>query len=84
MAQSVSSMIVDMTTLALTSPAFSTTYTFDNGTALVVSKNLLTGRGACNLASVPLDANGSEEWERAEQWQTTQDVAERLMTLAAE
>lgn len=76
--------IADMATLAATKEAFSTTYYFPNGTALVVSKNSLSGRGHASLASLPLDAEGNEEWERAAEWQTVYDVAERLAVLAAE
>lgn len=80
----VAKMIVDMTTLALTSPTFSTIYQFENGTSLVVSKNSLSGRGRASLASLPLDANGMEDYARAEEWQTVYDVAERIALLASE
>lgn len=80
----VARLIVDMATLALTSPTFSTTYTFANGKGLVVSKNSLAGRGACSLATLPLDESGAEEWDRAEEWQTARDVAERMAFIASE
>lgn len=76
--------IADMATLAATKETFSTTYYFPNGTALVVSKNALSGRGLASLATLPLNAKGEEEWERAAEWQTAYDVAERLAVLAAE
>jgi hypothetical protein len=74
--------IADMATLAATKDTFTTTYYFPNGTALVVSKNGLTGRGLASLATLPIDASGVEQYERAEEWQTVYDVAERIAVLA--
>lgn len=84
MKSDVATMIVDMATMAATNETFNATYTFSDGTALVVSKNSLSGRGHASLASLPLDASGAEVWERAQEWQTAYDVAERLAFLASE
>lgn len=77
--------IVDMARWVATEGYFSQLYEFDNGTALSVSRNPYTPGSATGLVSVlPYDKDGKQVDERAENWLTALEVAEKMEVLAAE
>jgi hypothetical protein len=82
MSQTVTSQIVDMAMLAATREEFVAVYPFANGTSVSVARNGLTGRGPAGISTVPINADGTEDWTREESWMTVYEVAERMQTLA--
>lgn len=77
--------IVDMTTFANASVAFSQVYGFDNGTKMAVSRNGMTpGNLAGFMAVLPYDKAGNQIDERAETWLSPYEVAEKMEILASE
>jgi hypothetical protein len=52
-----------------------------NETRLGISRNLLTGQGRF-YATLPLNADGTEDYSRAEEWQTLAEVADRIAVLS--
>jgi hypothetical protein len=77
--------IVDVTRWITSEGHFSQTYTFDNGTSMVVSRNPMTRAtwsGLC--AALPIDKDGRQLDERAEDWLTAYDVAQKMDILASE
>ena len=86
--QSAAQMIADMAKMSTLAQAegkpFYEEYEFPNGTKLGVSQNPLTGAQGRFFATLPLNAEGEEEWERAEEWQTLGEVADRIALLYSE
>jgi hypothetical protein len=77
--------IVDMVRMAESGGYFSTTYTFPNGTAMVVSRNPMTkGYKSGCMAVLPIDKDGRQIDERAEEWLIALDVAVKMDILASE
>lgn len=77
--------IVDMTRFAASAVDFSQVYGFDNGTKMAVSRNGMTrGARAGYMAVLPYDKAGNQVDERAEEWLTAEEVAEKMEVLASE
>lgn len=77
--------IVDMTFMAASSVDFQQVYGFTNGTKMAVSRNSMTGgRKAGLMAVLPYDKAGTQVDERAGDWLTAYEVAEKMEVLASE
>ena len=77
--------IVDVTTWIASPGHFSQTYEFDNGTSMSVSRNPMTRATWSGLVAVlPYDKDGRQLDERAEDWLTAYDVAQKMEILASE
>lgn len=79
------SNIVQMATSVAIPGDFSSEYTFDNGTKMVVSRNHMIGGGRHGyVGALPYDKAGNQVDERAEAWLTATEVAEKMVVLAEE
>lgn len=77
--------IIDMTFMAASSVDFQQVYGFENGTKMAVSRNHMTGgRRSGLMAVLPYDKAGSQIDERAEDWLTAFEVAQKMEILASE
>jgi hypothetical protein len=77
--------IVDMCTFAASSVDFSQVYAFDNGTKMSVSRNaMIGGHRAGYMGVLPYDKAGNQIDERAENWLTALEVAQKMEILASE
>jgi hypothetical protein len=77
--------IVDMTRFAASSVDFSQVYAFSNGTKMVVSRNHMTGGSRAGYLSVlPYGKDNKQIDERAEEWLSAEEVAEKMEILASE
>jgi hypothetical protein len=79
------SNIVDMTTFVSSGVHFNQVYGFDNGMQLVVSRNAMTGGSKSgHVAVLPVGKDGKDIYERAEEWLTALQVAEKMAVIAEE
>lgn len=79
--------IVDMAGIAARTRGgeFTAEYEFSNGTKMVVSRNFMVPGGKHGYMGVlPYDASGKQIDERADNWLTVTDVAQKMQILASE